>query len=84
MFGPRRRGRIACPTFQKTILFGDVASLCLCFSQDPLFIHFFGAAAATASNIAPKRVALLTRVGTFFPNLVPLGATGAQNDAPGP
>ncbi len=55
-----------------------------CFSQGPFFMHFLGAAAAKASKIVPKRVALLPRVGTFFPNLVPLGATGAQNDAPGP
>ncbi len=34
--------------------------------------------------LVPPRVPALPRVESFFRNRVPLGATGAQNDAPGP
>ncbi len=60
VFGLRRREQIASPTFQKTTRFADFASLFVgCFSQEPFFLHFFGTAAAKASKMAPKRVALL-------------------------
>ena len=47
-------------------------------------MHLFGAAATEASKMALQRVTLLPRVGHFIPKLVPLGATGFQNDGPGP
>ena len=69
---------------RKLYLLGILPLIFWCFSQGTFFLHFGGAAAAKASKNVPKRVQGLPRVGNFFPTLGPLGATGAQNDAPEP
>ncbi len=68
----------------ETTLFQDFASHFVAFSQGTFFIHFLGAPAAEASKSVPKRVGEWALVGSFFRNVVPLWATGAQNEAPGP
>ncbi len=57
VFGLRRRERIACPTFQKTTLFGVFTFFCV-VPRSRFFYTFCGAAAAKASKITPKRVGI--------------------------
>ena len=69
---------------RKLYFVGILLLIFCCFSQGPFLMLFFGAAATEASKMPSQRVPLLPCVGHFIPKLVPLGATGFQNDGPGP
>ncbi len=84
MFGLHWREQIACPTFQKTILLGDFTSHFLVFFPGAAFYALVGRRGRQRLKNGPRKGATLAPCWDLFPNLVPLGATGAQNDAPGP
>ena len=66
VFGLRRRARIACPTFHKTILLGDFASHFLVFFQGPAFYTLFGRRGRQSHKNGPKKGATLAPCWDLF------------------